>query len=168
MLSAQTLSAPTFREEDLEVHLLFAAICVLADQITKYFAFTRLRGQPPVEVLEGVFRLTYTENMGASFGILQGKRIFFLVFTMVVIALLLYFLIRYRNAGRLFCWALSLLLAGGVGNFIDRFRNGYVVDFLEFTFVSFPVFNIADICVTCGAILLCIYVIFSGRDVKKP
>lgn len=134
------------------------------DQWTKQLASTYLRAGS-VPLWEGVFHLTYVENRGAAWGLGQGGRWAFVAVTgLVVVALLVLLLCgRLRHKG----WMTAscvLIAAGGIGNLIDRVCNGFVVDFLDFRLISFPVFNFADCCVVVGSILLMIAVLFVYKD----
>ena len=145
--------------------LLTAALVVL-DQWSKLFATENLMGRADITMLENVLSLTYHRNAGAAFGIFQGGRWFFLVFALVImIAIAVYYvklpISPVYNAVR---FALILIAAGGIGNSIDRLLNGFVVDFLRFDFINFPIFNVADIYVVCGTILLGILMIFFIKD----
>ncbi|MCD8231515.1 MAG: signal peptidase II [Clostridiales bacterium] len=138
----------------------------LLDRLTKQWAVLTLRGQKPVTVIENVFQLYYLENHGAAFGILQGRQHVFIVITVLIMAVILYvyaklpFLKKYR-ALRIF---LVLIASGAIGNFIDRVSQNYVVDFFYFVLIDFPIFNVADIYVTCSTILLIIVVLFRLKD----
>jgi signal peptidase II len=112
--------------------------------------------------------LTYVENRGAAFGILQGQRWIFIVLTVVIAAAIAYYLIKIPNKEIFLKTALSLVLGGAVGNLIDRVRLGYVVDMFDFTLINYPVFNIADSSLVIGSILLGYYLLFIGDlDFKK-
>ena len=139
--------------------LLFAAgllIATFLDQYTKKLAVDHLMGKAPIVLIPGVFELRYVENRGAAFGMLQGGRILFFILTAVVLVGILYILKIIPMTKRFLPLALtlSLLFYGAVGNLIDRTLNGFVVDFLYFSLIDFPVFNVADIYVTISAFLL--------------
>ena len=143
-----------------------ALMCVALDQFTKYQAVTHLKGQPSVPLITGVLELAYVENFGAAFGILQNARLLFTVISSLAVIVLLYILYKmpYQKKYVPLFFMLSLILSGAVGNLIDRIRTGYVVDFIYFSLIDFPVFNIADICVTCGAFTLVLLAVFRYRD----
>lgn len=147
------------------MHQIVILICALlligVDQLTKYLAVIFLKGAESVPLIPGVFELAYVENKGAAFGILPGGRWFFIVLTAFVIGAMLFFLLKGKFRG--YAWinaAAALIIAGGVGNLIDRILYGYVVDFFYFRLIDFPVFNFADCCVVVGAILLLIQFLF--------
>ncbi|MCR4841782.1 MAG: signal peptidase II [Eubacterium sp.] len=153
------------------VSLVAAFILIVIDQALKALAVSVLKDKDPVIVIDGVFEFFYLENRGAAFGVFQGARIFFIVLTVAICALAVYALIK-TPVGRhflVFRITLVLLIAGAVGNFIDRLANGYVIDFLYFKLIDFPVFNFADICVTFAEILLILDILFiySSDDLKE-
>ncbi len=146
-------------------------LSVVIDQITKQITVNTLELYEAVPVIEGVFGFNHVRNFGAAWGILKDQRWVFLIITGIAIIVLPIFLYKYRKTHVLFGTALSLIIGGAVGNMIDRVFLGYVVDFLEFTFIDFPVFNIADICVVVGTGLMAVYILFFDKtfftDPKK-
>lgn len=109
-----------------------------------------------------IIDLTYLQNRGAAWSLMSGRRWLLIGLTIVVSAMLIYFLVKAKNK-----WAiigLSLALGGAVGNFIDRLRFGYVIDMFQTEFVSFPIFNIADVALFCGVSCLFIYIVISERE----
>lgn len=145
---------------------LIILILIALDQLSKLAVVRYLAGGGEVAIIPGFFRLLYVENRGAAFGILQEGRPLFIVITVAVIGFLLYGIYRKRDEVRgLLCVALVLILAGAVGNFIDRLRLHFVVDFLSFRFFGhdFAVFNLADSFIVVGTILLMIHV-FLGDE----
>lgn len=115
---------------------------------------------PTLPLIDGVFHLTYVENRGAAFGILDGKGVFLIILTTIVLLALIVLLLLNKLRHPLLLTALALFLGGGFGNLIDRVFRHYVVDFLDFRLINFAVFNFADCCVVVGTILLFIYVLF--------
>lgn len=144
----------------LEIILIVAILAV--DQITKYLAETLLSPLgTSVPLIDGVFHFTSTHNTGAAWGLLPGKKWFFLILTLFVVIFLIFYLYRGRKRMTLLSRiTLSLLLAGALGNAIDRAIFSYVRDFFDFCLINFPVFNIADSALTIGCILLIIDVLF--------
>lgn len=140
---------------------------VALDQITKALTAKYLLPVYDFPIIRGVFHLTYAENTGAGFSILEGNRLFLIAVPIIVSVLLVYLLLSKRVTSRLFSWSIALVLSGAIGNLIDRVFNGYVVDMLNFTLINFPVFNVADIFVTVGAVLLFIYIIFFCEKAEK-
>lgn len=141
---------------------LLAFLLILIDQGTKYLAVFRLKGQEPFVLMKGVFELHYLENHGAAFGIFQGKRLFFIVITALAMVLLMYIYGRLPSERHFYplqgiCIA---LFAGASGNLIDRLLHNYVIDFFYFSLINFPIFNVADIYVTCAMALFIILFLF--------
>ena len=147
-------------------YLIAAVLMVLADLVTKRLAIAYLQPVASVPVIENVFHLTYVQNEGASFGILPGKTTFFIVVVSLAVLFLLWLLLFGKARGRLYRFSLAMVIAGGIGNLIDRIRFGYVVDLFDFRLIDFPVFNVADICVVVGVILL-FFVLLLGREHGK-
>ena len=148
---------------------LFALGLIIAtflDQYTKKLAVTHLMGKAPIVLIPGVFELRYVENRGAAFGMMQGGRVLFFILTAVVLVGILYILKILPSTKRFLPLALtlSLLFYGAVGNLVDRVLNGYVVDFLYFSLIDFPVFNVADIYVTVSAFLLLFLFFFVYKE----
>lgn len=142
------------------IALFLAAAAVLADQLLKILVNTQLKPVgSPVEVIHNFFYLTYVENRGAAFGIFQNQRWFFILCTIIITAAIIIALFKYKGH-EFFSWtACILIIAGGIGNLIDRVFIGYVTDYISFTIFP-PVFNFADICVTVGTICLAIHIFF--------
>ena len=146
--------------------ILFTVIPVLADQLTKYLAVLYLRGREALVLIPGVLELCYLENNGAAFSLLRGKQWFFYILTIVFLAAVFAVLRKMPDTKRLRPLRISLLFltAGAIGNFIDRVVHKYVVDFIYFSLIDFPVFNIADICVTVSVAVLVVLVLFYYKD----
>ena len=147
---------------------LFALLIVAADQISKYFGVERIAYGSTVPFLEGVLHLTYVQNYGAAFSFLQGHRWLFIVVFVVFVALLIWGLHKkVLPFARFELWCLAAILGGGLGNILDRVFRGYVVDMIATDFIRFPVFNVADCFITCGAIGLFIHLLFLNRSFWK-
>ena len=146
--------------------LLVAAIILLivSDQAVKYWAVHYLKEKGSIRFIHfGDFKildLTYLENDGAMFGSMSGQRWFLIGFTSLVIAAGLVILFITMKRSKLLTAIILLFLSGGIGNLIDRIRQGYVVDMFEVKLFNFAIFNVADIYVTVAVALLMIYVIF--------
>ena len=142
------------------------AAAVLADQLTKLAAYNRLRGRGAVPVVKGVFELLYLENRGAAFGILKNRQWIMMILALAISAGAVFVMYRL-GPGRKYRplrFALGMLVAGAAGNLIDRMARGYVVDFLYFSLIDFPVFNIADVYVCVGCALLILLLLFCYRE----
>lgn len=143
-----------------------AAIMVLLDQWTKHLAVTYLKDHDPFVLIPGVLELRYLENSGAAFSMLQNQQWFFYILTAVffVICILVIRKIPLKKMYRPLTACLTVLCAGAAGNLIDRIAHRYVVDFIYFSIIDFPIFNVADIYVTAGVIVLIVLVLFKYKD----
>ena len=149
----------------LWILIIFGSIWL--DQLTKWLAVTLLQGNPSVPIIPGARQLTYLENPGAAFGMLQNNRwVFLIISTVGILAVLAYLLIK-RPTSKLLCLALSFIVGGGIGNMIDRTLLGYVVDFIDFCLINFAIFNVADSFVCVGAGMLALWVILNTVREEK-
>ncbi|MDD7209299.1 MAG: signal peptidase II [Lachnospiraceae bacterium] len=141
-------------------------ILLLADQLTKLWALRVLRPISAISVIPGIFELLYVENRGAAFGILQNRQWFFLLISFVVLFGLLWLSGKIPEETRFHPLRVCLYFigAGAVGNMIDRIFRKYVVDFIYFSLIDFPVFNVADIYVTVSAVALVGLILFYYGD----
>ncbi len=147
---------------------VISAIGVILDQITKNIAVDSLKGEGVKKFIPYIFDLVYVENRGAAWGMFADNRWVFMSISTVAVILMTGVLFFYAREHKMFCISLAMVISGGVGNMIDRVLNGYVVDFLRFAFYpDFPVFNVADIFVTCGCASLAIYVLFVDKTIFK-
>ncbi|MCX5705310.1 MAG: signal peptidase II [Candidatus Omnitrophica bacterium] len=145
------------------IFIIVAAI-IAFDQLAKYIAAQSLSLNQPICVIKGIFSLTLVHNRGAAFGILKNQVPLFIV-TSVVAVLLIYSELKSNRHRKAYSIGLSLILAGALGNLIDRVFFGYVIDFLDFHF--WPVFNVADSAITVGALILGWTLIFKeGNNVS--
>ena len=143
------------RQHVLGVIALFLLLAI--DQGSKYLA---------VILIPGVFQLEYLENRGAAFGILQNQRVLLLIVTLIIFGGLCYFYCKMGSGRK---WrplqsAIVLIAAGAIGNMIDRFARGYVVDFFYFSLIHFPVFNVADCYVVVGAVIALLLLLFYYKE----
>lgn len=146
------------------MNFLYIAVIVILDQITKYAAKIRLKPINNIDIINGFFSLSYVENRGAAFGIFKNNKMLLIGVTSIVTIFIIYYLTKYRNVDKYFRLSLILIAGGAIGNLIDRITLSYVVDFLHFYLTDifdFPVFNIADISVVCGTILLALNLLFA-------
>ena len=153
---------------------VLAIICGLLvvgiDQLTKYLVTIHMDLNEVINIIPGLINFNrIPPNMGAAFGMFQGQTWFLITVTCVIMIICIAMLIRKTFDSKLMFWALCLVVGGGAGNLIDRiFRGGSVVDFLEFGFFEFPVFNVADIAVCVGAGLIVLYFIIDlVKDVRR-
>lgn len=138
-------------------------ILVVIDQITKYFAVRDLKGSESISIIGDFLNLTYVENRGAAFGIFQDQRLFFIVMTgLVLVFIIALFIFKGHSMTRPAKCSLYLIVGGALGNFIDRVRLGYVIDFIDVKFgdiYDFPVFNVADMALVIGTAVLMVLII---------
>ncbi len=159
----------TFFQKHLLV--LATAISVLLiglDQFSKWLAVTCLKGQNPFVIWDGVFEFYYFENTGAAWGMMKNQQLFFYILTIVFCAVVVFEIYRLYKEPRYtpFVYSLFLVLAGAVGNFIDRIANKYVIDFLYFKLINFPIFNLADCYITIAVVLVMLLILFYYNDAE--
>jgi signal peptidase II len=141
-------------------------LLVLLDQGVKYLVRTGIPLGSSVDFLPGFLGFTHIHNSGAAFSMLSGARWFFVVLTIVFVVLAMWGLLKKKFPHPLGRWSLVLVVAGAIGNLIDRVLFGYVVDMIEVQFMNFAIFNVADIFVVVGGICFCIYYAFLHDKVK--
>lgn len=183
----------TKTNKEFFISTVFVAILVAIDQITKSLAVAFLKNKPAIPIIKDVFELEYLENTSAAFGMdpisllhkifqfdvfnqnpeiyLNVRMGFFYLLTIVMIWLLGLFYLRIPKEKRFryMDWIVLFMIAGAIGNFIDRATQQYVVDFLYFKLISFPIFNVADIYVTCAVIALLILglIYYKDEDIER-
>jgi len=141
------------------------ALLVLLDQATKLWIVLALKPIGSVVVIPGLLSLTYAENTGAFFSMLAGQQLFFVAITVVALGGIIWVLWK-KPLSSILRIALYFILAGAIGNFIDRCLWGAVVDFFEFTFMNFAIFNVADMCITVGGTLFFCGMLFDKNSRK--
>lgn len=163
-------------------------ILVAFDQFTKYLVVNGLKGKTAIPIIKDVFELKYLENTSAAFGIdpisllqrlfkfrifidnpdlyLNVRMCFFYIFTVVIIVIFCWIFIKIPKHNKMIYldYIIIFMISGAIGNFIDRISQKYVVDFLYFKLIDFPIFNVADIYVTCAAISMIILGVFYYKD----
>lgn len=151
------------------VPIILAVILFIIDQATKYIALTKLKPLGSVTFIDGFMDFTFVENRGAAFGILNGRVWLLLVIAAVICIVIIAAMLKMPNTKeyKWLKWSLMLILAGAIGNVADRLFRGYVVDFFEFTFIKWPVFNMADIYVVIGTIVMAVLVLLVIKDDKE-
>ena len=150
------------------LYTLFAALAVVLDQVTKYLTVAYIPLGESISFLPGVLQLTYVQNDGAAFSSFQGRQGMFLLIFVVFTGIILYEYFKKPMAFTRFeRWCIAAIYAGGLGNMIDRRRQGYVVDMIETVFMEFPVFNVADCFITCGCALLMVHLAFFNKKFWK-
>lgn len=172
---------------------VFVTVLVLIDQITKSLAVAFLKGKPAIPIIKDVFELEYLENTSAAFGMdpisflhkifqfdifnnnpqlyldVRMGFFYFLTFVIIVVLGLLYMRIPNEKRFRYLDWIVLFMIAGAIGNFIDRVVQQYVVDFFYFKLIDFPIFNVADIYVTCATVALLILglIFYKDEDIER-
>lgn len=159
-------SKSTSSPGQLVLCLLLTAVLIVFDQISKVIAVKYLASGRRVPLIKGVLEFTFVQNRGAAFGILQNALPFFVVITLAALAVIIYILIRLPADRRYMPMRITLCMigAGAVGNFIDRLVLSYVRDFIYFCLIDFPVFNVADIYITCATMVLMLLALFYYRE----
>lgn len=151
----------------LVVYFLISALLVGFDQWSKYLTVQNISLGETKEFIPGFLSLTHLRNTGAAWSLLEGKMIFFYVITVIVSVVIIYLLIKNYKKSVWYSVGLSFVLAGAIGNFIDRVRLGYVVDMLQTDFMNFPIFNVADSTLVVGVICIFIYLILDEKVAKE-
>ena len=145
--------------------ILIVAMIVL-DQLIKYWAVESLKPIGSIPLIQDVFHLTFAKNTGAAFSILRGKQVFLIILTSLVILSLVFLMAKNIKEGgnKFMTLSLAMIVGGAIGNFIDRVRLDYVIDYLDFTLINFPIFNAADVFIVVGTGLLALLVIVFNID----
>lgn len=146
--------------------LITMVLLTYFDQFTKNMAVLNLKGKPAVTLLPDILVLQYLENKGAAFGMLQNQKIFFIFIEVLILFVIGFVLIRMPSHKKynLMHVILVLVASGAIGNMIDRVVQDYVVDFIYFVLIDFPIFNVADIYVTCATAVFVIAVLFYYKE----
>lgn len=157
------------RKKVICLDVIFMIIMLLADQWTKKLAVTHLKDSDPIVLIKGWLELTYVENRGAAFGILQNQRVFLLSITVLLLIICGVVLVKLQPVKKNIPYhiLIVLIIAGGIGNMIDRIALGYVVDFVYFSIIDFPVFNVADCYITGAEIFLILFFLLTFKNDKN-
>ena len=147
---------------------LFALAVAGLDQLTKFITVANIPLHGHVPFLPGFLDFTYLQNTGAAFSSFEGMQwMFALIFLIFTLGIFWEYFKKPMGFTTLERWCIAAIYGGGLGNMIDRIRLGYVVDMVETQFMDFPIFNVGDIFITCGCILLLIHLVFFHRDFWK-
>lgn len=155
------------RNINLYSTIIITILLIALDQVTKFLATTYLAPIGFTSFIPGILQLQYVLNDGMAFGLLGGKQLFLIIVTGIALVALTFYLLAKPPENKVERFAFILILAGGVGNLIDRIRLGYVVDFFATTFMDFAVFNVADCFVTIGVILFLVHMILEEIKLRK-
>lgn len=154
------------KKKSITAALIGIVILLVLDQLTKIWAFESLRVQGSIPLIPGVLALTYLENTGAAWGIMKGSKMVFVIIALLIsgAAGYLYVCTPMEKKYRYLKMTMVLLTAGAIGNVIDRLLRSFVVDFISFELIHFPIFNVADIYITCSAVFIILLVFFYYKD----
>ena len=139
----------------------------IADRVTKLMSIKHLKNGNDITIIKNIFDFQYVENRGAAFGILAGKKYILIILTAIIVLGMIYYLVKYKPESKLLKVSLALIISGALGNIYDRISYNYVVDFIYIHYkdiFTWPNFNIADMLVVAGTILMSLYII---KDVKE-
>lgn len=155
-----------FKEEEMYI---IPILIIILDQVTKYLAVVNLEGEPPIVLIDNFLQFNFVRNYGAAFGIMHSQRTFFLIITVIIVFGIIFYIKKYNNT-KIMNYSLLMIIGGAIGNFIDRLRLEYVIDFIDVNFwgfYDFPVFNIADSFIVIGTFLLVILVLTDNYEEKR-
>ncbi|MEK5400437.1 signal peptidase II [Paenibacillus sp. FSL K6-2859] len=147
-------------------YYVVAFIAFAVDQLIKWSVATYMDIGQKIPLIPGFIQLTSIRNRGAAFGILQNQRLFFILVTAIVLVGIIIYLRKIYRRQKFLAYALVLIFGGALGNFVDRALHGEVVDMLELTFINYPVFNMADVFITTGVIMVMIDTLRASRADK--
>jgi signal peptidase II len=156
-------------KKNIIILIITSLLLVLLDQLTKFIIVKTMSIGETIPLIDGVLHITSHRNFGAAWGILEGQIEFFVLITIASLGVFGYFAkdVDFKNKF-LYSASISMLIGGTIGNFIDRIGGEGVVDFIDFRIINFPIFNVADICLTCGCALLAFYLLFlESKEEKK-
>lgn len=150
----------------LFLDLVMIAGLIFFDQYTKHWAVVFLKDKPAYNLINGILELNYLENQGAAFGVLPNQKIFFIFVAIVILSAAGYVLLKLPDHKKytILHFLLSLIVAGSIGNMIDRVRYDYVVDFIYFVRINFPIFNVADVYAAVSAVILLFLLLFVYKE----
>lgn len=148
--------------------LVAAAVLAAVDQLIKKAVVSEIKGKGDIVVIKNAIALSYSENTGAAFSAFSNLTMLLSVITLIMLIAITAYLFFAKIENKAVNIAAAMVLGGGVGNLIDRFAQGYVVDYIKTLFVDFPIYNFADILVTVGVVIIVVYLIYSIiKDEKK-
>ncbi len=154
------------RVVNIIIDFIIMCLLVVADQYTKALAVVQLKDKPAIPIIPGILEFNYLENRGAAFGMMQNQKIFFIFVAVIILGCIIYIFVKTPPERKytILHILLTFIAAGAVGNMIDRLNLNYVVDFIYIKAINFPIFNVADIYVTCATFLLVIILLFVYKD----
>ncbi|CYU08769.1 signal peptidase II [Streptococcus suis] len=146
---------------------ILAAVLIAVDQLVKAWTVANIELDTVEPFLPGFMSLAYLRNYGAAWSILQNQQWFFTIVTIAAVTGLIWYYVKQIKGNLWTLFSLALMIAGALGNFIDRIRLGYVVDMFHLDFISFPVFNVADMCLSVGVGILFICIMKEESNGSK-
>ena len=148
-------------------YFILSLILVIIDLIVKLIVKNTMIPNQSITIINNFFYITYVKNTGAAWSILSGRKIFLIIFSLIVIISIIYYIIKRKEYNKLELIGYSMVLSGAIGNLIDRIIYGYVIDYLDFYIFNYdyPIFNIADILIVIGIII--IFISYGGKNEKK-
>ena len=151
------------------IYVILIALIVAGDQLVKYAVASTMAVGQSISFIPGFMNITYVQNTGAAFSIFSNATWLLAIVSAVMAVVVVFCLFRFRKRfdSKLFNFSMAFIAAGAIGNVIDRIAHGYVIDMLEFDFVNFAIFNVADCFVTFGAIMFAVFVIWFWDKKKK-
>lgn len=155
-----------YKKQILIFDLLIMVLLVILDQFTKKLAVLELKDRSAVPIINGILELNYLENRGAAFGMLQDQKVLFIMVAVIILSVIIYILYKTPDSKKYNILHLLLIMvaSGAVGNMLDRLRYDYVVDFISFVLINFPIFNVADIYVTVATFTLVVLLLFIYKE----
>lgn len=151
----------------LIVYLVICILLLVLDQLVKWWTVANFALGETQPLIPHILSLTHIRNTGAAWSIMEGQIVFFTIVTVVAVSVCGYLLVKQRNDNKFFTFGLTMIIAGALGNFIDRIRLGYVVDMFQTDFMNFPIFNVADMSLVIGVIMVFIYAIWDEHTKEK-
>lgn len=147
---------------------LLSVLAIIIDQWTKFLVIKHMELHEEIVIIKNFFSLTSHRNKGAAWGILQDQMLFFYIITVIVVVGIIYYMEKHIKDQKMMAVAFSLILGGAIGNFIDRLFRKEVVDFLDFMIFTYdyPIFNVADMALVIGVILVLIATFLEERKIK--
>ena len=139
-------------------------ICVLIDRIIKILCLSNLDIGDGIDIIDNVFSITLVTNTGAAFSILSSSTVFLIILSLIVIGIIYFFFIKDQNLSNFMQIIYGILLGGIIGNLLDRLIYGYVIDYLNFSIINFPVFNFADICIVTSIAIIIINLLKGDKN----
>lgn len=143
------------------IQIIILVLGIILDRGSKLWA-TNLNGKNAINIIPNFLSFDYLENRGAAFGLMQDKQWFLIGITLIIMGLLIFMILKYKNEKTILSYSLTLIISGAIGNLYDRIVYRYVIDFISFHYKDkyfFPTFNVADIMVVVGTFLLAVYII---------